>query len=129
MKQLLATLAFGGVIALLVVTPVRGADREHQQMMADIRMLQEQTVRLELMLGTLDQSLTMLLTKLDAQDRDTRRAFADQKLLVGNLSSGVRIVREKVDETNVRGVVVGAGGRSLANGDSGEDVAIDPVAG
>ena len=102
MKRLFSTLAFGGVLALLVVTPVRGADREHQQMMADIRMLQEQTVRLGLMLGTLDESLTMLLTKLDAQDQNTRRAFADQKLMVGNLTGGVRIVREKVDETNVR---------------------------
>ena len=92
----------GGVIALFAVMPVRGADREHQQMMADIRMLQEQTVRLGLMLGTIDESLTMLLTKLDVQEQDTRRAFADQKLLVGNLSSGVRVVREKVDETNVR---------------------------
>jgi len=85
-----------------VVTPVHGADREHQQMMADIRMLQEQTVRLGLMLGTLDESLEMLLTKLDEQDQEMRRAFANQKLLVGNLSGGVRIVREKVDETNVR---------------------------
>ena len=57
MKRLLSTCAFGWAIALLVVTPVHGADREHQQMMADIRMLQEQTVRLGLMLGTLDESL------------------------------------------------------------------------
>ena len=102
MKRLFSSLVLGGVIALFAVMPVRGADREHQQMMADIRMLQEQTVRLGLMLGTIDESLTMLLTKLDVQEQDTRRAFADQKLLVGNLSSGVRVVREKVDETNVR---------------------------
>ena len=57
MKRLLSSLVLGWVIALLVVTPVRGADREHQQMMADIRMLQEQTVRLALMLGTLDETL------------------------------------------------------------------------
>ena len=102
MKRLFFSLVIGCVTALLVVTPVRGADREHQQMMADIRMLQEQTVRLALMLGTLDETLKTLLTKLDAQAQDTRRAFADQKLLVDNLASGVRIVREKVDETNVR---------------------------
>ena len=102
MKRLFSSLVIGCVTALLVVTPVRGADREHQQMMADIRMLQEQTVRLALMLGTLDETLKTLLTKLDAQAQDTRRAFADQKLLVDNLAGGVRIVREKVDETNVR---------------------------
>ncbi len=43
MKRLFSSFVIGWVIALLVVAPVRGADREHQQMMADIRMLQEQT--------------------------------------------------------------------------------------
>ena len=102
MKRLLSSLVLGCAIALLAVTPIRGADREHQQMMADIRMLQEQSLRLTLMLGTLDETLKTVLTQLDAQAQDTRRAFADQKLLVGNLAGGVRIVREKVDETNVR---------------------------
>ncbi len=102
MKRLLFSLALGWACALFVVTPVRGADREHQQMLADIRMLQEQTVRLNLLLGTLGETLQTVLTKLDAQSQNTRRDFADQKLLVENLLSGVRIVREKVDETNVR---------------------------
>ena len=102
MKRLLSSLVLGWVIALLVVTPVSGADREHQQMMADIRMLQEQTTRINLLLGSLHETLTVVLTRLDAQAQDTRRAFADQKLLVDNVLGGVRIVREKVDETNVR---------------------------
>jgi tol-pal system protein YbgF len=32
----------------------------------------------------------------------TRKAFADQRLTIDNLGESVRIVREKVDETNVR---------------------------
>ena len=102
MRRFLPSLILGWACTLLVATPARGADREHQQMMADIRMLQEQTVRLHLMLGTLDKSLQTLLTKLDSQTIDTRRAFADQKLLVNNVAGGVRVVREKVNETNVR---------------------------
>ena len=102
MRRLLPSLALGWACALLVVAPARGADREHQQMMADIRMLQEQTVRLHLMLGTLDETLQTLLARLDSQAEDSRRAFADQKLLVDNVTGAVRIVREKVDETNVR---------------------------
>ena len=102
MKGLRSTFVFAWACVLLAVTPVRGADREHQQMMADIRMLQEQAVRLNLMLGTLDETLQTLLTKLDGQSQDTRRSFADQKLLVDNVAGGVRVVREKVDETNVR---------------------------
>ena len=34
--------------------------------------------------------------------RVTRKAFADQKLLVDTISSDLRVVREKVDDTNVR---------------------------
>ena len=102
MRRLLPSLALSWACALLVVTPARAADREHQQMMADIRMLQEQTVRLHLMLGTLDETLHTLLTRLDSQAEDTRRGFADQKLLVDNLTDSLRVVREKVDETNVR---------------------------
>ena len=82
--------------------PARAADREHQQIMADVRMLQEQTLRLHLMLGTLEGTLQTLLTTLDGQANDVRRAFADQRLLVDNVTGGVRVVREKVDETNVR---------------------------
>ena len=102
MRRLLPSLLFSWVCILTVVAPVSGADREHQQMMADIRMLQEQTMRLNVMLGSLDTTLQTLLTRLDSQDEASRRAFADQKLLVDNVAGGVRIVREKVDETNVR---------------------------
>ena len=102
MKRLLPSLVLGWVCTLVIVAPVSGADREHQQMMADIRMLQEHAMRLNLMLGTLDTTLQTLLARLDAQDDASRRAFADQKLLVDNVGGSVRIVREKVDETNVR---------------------------
>lgn len=102
MRRLLPPLLFSCACVLTGVAPVSGADREHQQMMADIRMLQEQTMRLNVMLGSLDTTLQTLLTRLDSQDEASRRAFADQKLLVDNLAGGVRIVREKVDETNVR---------------------------
>ena len=102
MKRLFFSFVLSWALAMLVVAPVRGADREHQQMMADIRMLQEQTARLNLMLGVLDETLHTLLARLDEQDQDARRAFADQQLRVDNVAGGVRIVREKVDETNVR---------------------------
>ena len=101
MRRLLPTLALAGV-CVLAASPARAADREHQQMMADIRMLQEQGVRLHLLLGTLDETLQTLLTRLDEQDEANRRGFADQRLLVDNVTDGVRVVREKVDETNVR---------------------------
>ncbi len=102
MKRVLPFLVCSVICVFMVGRPALAADREHQQMMADIRMLQEQANRLYLMLGSLDQTLQILLSRLDEQDEANRRAFADQRLLVDNLSGGVRVVREKADETNVR---------------------------
>jgi tol-pal system protein YbgF len=84
------------------VWPVDAANREHEQLMADIRMLQEQTQQLQLLLGTLSESIKAVNSRLDEQAAADRKAFADQKLLVDTLSGDVRVVREKVDETNVR---------------------------
>jgi len=102
MRRFSLKFAFTVAVVMLFAVPTRGADREHQQIMADIRMLQEQAGRLHMMLSTLDETLQVLLKTLDDQAKDIRRAFADQRLLVDNVTGGVRVVREKVDETNVR---------------------------
>lgn len=94
-----------GVVGLMVVVPttdVSGADREHQQMMADLRMLQEQNARLQLLMTSLDEALQHISEKMDAQGDATRRAFADQQLTVNGVAEGVRILRERFDDTNVR---------------------------
>ena len=91
-----------GVCMAMVPAPVEAADREHQQIMADIRMLQEQTSRLQLLMASLDEALRQLSTKMDEQGDATRRAFADQQLAVDGVADGVRILRERFDDTNVR---------------------------
>jgi tol-pal system protein YbgF len=90
-------------IGLLVLTAApEAADKEHRQIMADIRMLQEQTQQLHLVLGTLTDALRTVTEKLDEQAGINRKAFADQKLLVDNVSDAVRVVREKIDDNSVR---------------------------
>jgi tol-pal system protein YbgF len=92
------------VTSLLVLgaTRVGAADREHQQIMAEIRMLQEQSQQLQLALSTLSDALEALNTKIDTQGETTRRSFADQKLLVDNLANDVSVVRERLNDTGVR---------------------------
>ena len=95
--------ALVAVLVLLVgLVPLKSADREHEQLMADIRMLQEHSLQLQLMMGAINEALDGLSAKVDAQRDDVRRAFADQRLLVDNVSTGVRVLREKLDDTNVR---------------------------
>jgi tol-pal system protein YbgF len=100
MKTRIAMLV--AVAALMTGSPAGAANREHQVMMAEIRMLQEQTQQLQLMISTLADSVKQVTSKIDDQSGLTRKAFADQKVLVDNVAEGVRVLREKVDETNVR---------------------------
>jgi tol-pal system protein YbgF len=78
------------------------ADKEHRQIMADIRMLQQQNQALQAQLAALTDLLRAVTVKLDEQAGSTRKGFADQKTLVDVLGADLRVVREKVDETNVR---------------------------
>jgi tol-pal system protein YbgF len=99
-----ATCAAVVVSSSLLFTPdaAAAANREHQQIVADIRMLQEQTQQLQVSLGALTDVLKTIATRLDEQSNVTRKAFADQKLIIDGLTGEIRIVREKLDDTNVR---------------------------
>ena len=93
----------GAVLALLVVAgPASAANKEHQQLMADIRMLQEQSQLLQNLLAALNESLKAVNTRIDQQTEANRKALADSKLIIDNLSNDVRVVREKLDDNNVR---------------------------
>ena len=95
---------FAAVMALTLAVPsVAGAaNKEHQQLMAEIRMLQEQQQQLQQMLGGLADTLKVMTSRIDSEADATRKAFADQKLLVSGVGDTVRVLREKADDTNVR---------------------------
>ena len=96
--------------------PALAADKAHQQLMAEIRMLQEQQQQLQQVLGGLADTLKTITGKIDDQAATSRKSAADQKLLIDNIAEGVRILREKADDTNVRlsTVTPGARGRPQA---------------
>jgi len=94
----LLTVAF----AVALAAPAAAANKEHQQLAADIRMLQEQTQQLQVMLTAVADAIKAVNTRLDDQTNAMRKAFADEKLVIDNLSNDLRVVREKVDDNNVR---------------------------
>jgi tol-pal system protein YbgF len=94
---MLATLLLVGA-----TSPLGAANREHEQLMADIRMLQEQNQRLQQALVSLTDTLRTVTARLDEQGAATRKGFADQKLVVDSVAGDLRVLREKLDETNVR---------------------------
>lgn len=95
----------GFVIVLAAVIAPRSAlaaNKEQQQIMAELRMLQEQQAQLQQMLLGLADTLKTVTTRLDEQATAERKAFADQKLLIDNIAETARILRERADDTNVR---------------------------
>src|SRR5215211_4457452 len=90
------------LVPLLAVPAAAAPNREHEQMMADIRMLQEQSQQLQQLLATLAEAIKGVTARIDEQSGVTRKAFADQKLQVDTLGADIRVLREKLDETNVR---------------------------
>ena len=100
-RQALAIVAVTGGL-LLAPPTAAAADKTHQQIMAEIRMLQEQQQQLQQLIGGLAETLKGLSTKIDEQTGATRKAFADQRLVVDGVAEGVRMLREKADDTNVR---------------------------
>lgn len=93
------------VVTGLVVggaTPAFAQRREMQQVAADIRILQEQTQLLQNALVGLTDALKAVNVRIDEQTGVNRKAFADGKLHADGMGGDLRVVRERVDDTNVR---------------------------
>jgi len=103
--RILAVVLAGALVAS-AATPASAANKEHQQLMADIRMLQEQSQLLQNTLAALTDVVKTLSThldqRLDQQNAALIKGFADQKLILDTLSSDARVIRERLDDNNVR---------------------------
>lgn len=95
-----------GVLLAISASPAAAQSRREMQMMADIRMLQEQTQQLQQQVVSAVEQLTATLkainARIDDQAGTTRKSFADQKLAVDQFGGDLRVVRERIDENNVR---------------------------
>jgi hypothetical protein len=56
------------------------------------------------------EAIKSVNSRIDEQTGTNRKLFADQKVIIDTLANDVRVVREKVDDNNVR---VGSLGQEL----------------
>jgi tol-pal system protein YbgF len=82
--------------------PAAAQNREHLQLAAELRMLQEQNQQLGLALTQLTDALKAVNARLDASEEFQRRRFADQEVLVKNLGSDLGTIRERTQDTDTR---------------------------
>jgi TolA-binding protein len=106
MKHTLTTLAIGLALLGAFSASPAAADKETRQMMADIRILQEQAQESANTLGALtsalNEAIKALNARLDQQTEATRKALADQKATIDAQSADLRAIRERMDDNSVR---------------------------
>jgi tol-pal system protein YbgF len=95
-----------GAVAICLASPASAQNREHQQMAAELRMLQEQSQQLAITLTNLNQALAesikLLNARIEESNNAMKKAFADQKLLIDNMANDVGVARERAGAPNVR---------------------------
>ena len=90
------------LVLLAAAVPAGAQSRREMQMMADIRMLQEQNQQMQISLAELTKALQAINNRFDEQASITRKGFADQGLKIDQFGSELRVVREGVSEAGVR---------------------------
>jgi tol-pal system protein YbgF len=100
LTRLLATAL---TMSLTLMPATAGAqNREQLQLMADLRMLQEQVSRLQLAVGRVNEQVEALDKRLDAEREAAVKTAADQQLRLNTLSQTLTVIREKLDDNTTR---------------------------
>ena len=110
---------FAVAVLALAVAPARAAaNKEHQQLMAEIRMLQEQQQQLQQLLGELHGHAERRVDEdRRSVGRDAQGDGGPDARRSNGIGENVRVLREKADDTNVRVSIGVAGARGAAAGD------------
>jgi tol-pal system protein YbgF len=102
MQKTFTVSALGLILFASASTPAHAQNREHQQQTAELRMLQEQTQQLSLSLAQIAEAIKALNARLDATDQAAQKRFADQELLIKNLSNDLSAIRERTQDSDTR---------------------------
>jgi tol-pal system protein YbgF len=77
-------------------------NREHLQLNADLRMIQEQVSRLQLTVNQLADRLSTTDSRIDEVAASNLKSFADQKLVIDQITGTLSTMREKLDDNSTR---------------------------
>ena len=101
MRRMGALAVIAGAL-LLHPAGASAASKEQQLLMAELRIMQQNQQMLQQSLIALADALKTVSGRIDDQAGTSRKALADQRLLIEGMTDTVRTLREKSDDTNVR---------------------------
>jgi len=102
MQKIITVFAVGLIGLIAGSAPAHAQNREHQQQSAELRILQEQTQQLALSLAQIADSIKALSARLDASEQTAQKRYADQELIIKNLSNDLSAIRERTQDTDTR---------------------------
>ena len=112
-----ATMAAVAMIgALAVAAPAAAQNRTDMQIFADLRMLHEELQQMQLMVNALAEQLKATNARLDKQQADQLKGFADQRVEIDALTNTLSRLSEKVSDNSVRVGQVGSELSSIRGG-------------
>lgn len=101
MKSLSICLAVSGLLAF-APAPAAAQNRAETQMLVELRTLQEQVQRMQLAMNQLAEQVKATESRLDAQTGETRKGFADQRIVIDSINAGLRAQTERDNDSAVR---------------------------
>ena len=96
----LCTLAL--LMLLPAASPAAAQNKEHLQMAAELRMLQEQNQQLSLAIQQTMEALKAVNGRIDTAMEAMRKGFADQLLATKNMAGDVSTIAERARETDTK---------------------------
>ena len=90
------------LMLLPLASPAAAQNREHLQMAAELRMLQEQNQQLSLAIQQTMEALKSVNGRIDAAMEAMRKGFADQDLATKNMARDVNTIAERARDTDTR---------------------------
>jgi len=86
----------------LLASPAAAQNKEHQQMEAELRMLQEQNQQLSLAFQQAMEAIKALNGRFDAAMEAMRKGFADEALATKNMAGDVGTIAERARDSDAR---------------------------
>jgi tol-pal system protein YbgF len=90
------------IVAVAAASPLAAQNRTETQMLLELRTLQEQVQRLQLALNQMTERVKTNETLVETRANDMRKGFADQKLLIDSITTGLRTLTERENESGVK---------------------------
>jgi TolA-binding protein len=92
----------GVLVACVMTAPLGAQNRADQQVFLDIRLLQSQVQRLQLALNAVTEQLKQTEGRIETQGGAALKGFADQKVQIEAIATGLRTLNERENEGSVR---------------------------